>query len=66
MAFLALKEAPRPGGPRRFQGWPFKFDGRGLLPEGNVALYALEEGKARLLLARCPPPAETVYAAGGL
>ena len=41
VAFLALKEAPRPGGPRRFQGWPFKFDGRGLLPEGNVALYAL-------------------------
>ena len=66
VAFLALKEAPRPGGPRRFQGWPFKFDGRGLLPEGNVALYALEEGKARLLLDRYPPPKEMVYAPEGL
>lgn len=66
VAFLALKEAPRPGGPRRFQGWPFKFDGRGLLPEGNVALYALEEGKVRLLLDRYPPPKEMVYAPEGL
>lgn len=35
VAFLALKEAPRPGVPRLFEGWPFKFDGRGLLPRGR-------------------------------
>jgi hypothetical protein len=39
VAFLALEEAPRPGTPRVFEGWPFKFDGKGLLPEGQVALY---------------------------
>jgi len=61
VAFLALKEAPRPGAPRVFEGWPFKFDGRGLLPEGKVALYALEGGRPRLLLDRYPAPKEVVY-----
>ncbi|APD09656.1 MULTISPECIES: S9 family peptidase [Thermus] len=66
VAFLALKEAPRPGSPRRFEGWPFKFDGRGLLPEGNVALYLLKDGEKRLLLDRYPPPKEMAFAPEGL
>lgn len=61
VAFLALKEPQKPGAPRVFEGWPFKMDGRGLLPEGNVALYALEDGKPRLLLDRYPAPKEMAY-----
>ncbi len=66
VAFLALKEAPKRGVPRRFEGWPFKFDGRGLLPEGNVALYLLKDGEKRLLLERYPAPKEMVLAPEGL
>ena len=64
--FLALKEAPKPGSPRMYEGWPFKFDGRGLLPEGNVALYALEGGQKQLLLDRFPAPKEMVPSPEGL
>ncbi len=66
VVFLALKEAPRPGSPRTYEGWPFKFDGRGLLPEGNVALYALEGSRKRLLLDRYPAPKEMVPSPEGL
>lgn len=66
VAFLALKEPQKPGAPRVFEGWPFKMDGRGLLPEGNVALYALEDGKPRLLLDRYPAPKEMAYTPEGL
>ncbi|WP_460376668.1 S9 family peptidase, partial [Thermus antranikianii] len=66
VVFLALKEAPKPGSPRVYEGWPFKFDGRGLLPEGNVALYALEEGQQKLLLDRYPVPKEMVPSPEGL
>ncbi|WP_460172129.1 S9 family peptidase [Thermus sp. FJN-A] len=66
VAFLALKEAPKPGSPRTFAGWPFKYDGRGLLPEGNLALYLWAEGEKRLLLERYPAPREMVYAPEGL
>ena len=66
VAFLALKEAPKPGSPRVYEGWPFKFDGRGLLPEGNVALYLWKEGEKRLLLDRYPAPKEMVFAPEGL
>jgi dipeptidyl aminopeptidase/acylaminoacyl peptidase len=66
VAFLALKEAPRPGTPRVFEGWPFKFDGKGLLPEGQVALYLLKDGERRLLLSRYPAPKEMVFAPEGL
>ncbi|GAA6756487.1 hypothetical protein Thermus77420_19630 [Thermus thalpophilus] len=66
VAFLALKEAPKPGSPRVYETWPFKFDGRGLLPEGNVALYLLKDGEKRLLLDRYPPPKEMVFAPEGL
>ncbi|MFN4070802.1 MAG: S9 family peptidase, partial [Thermus caldifontis] len=64
--FLALKEAPKPGSPRTYEGWPFKFDGRGLLPEGSVALYALEGGQKKLLLDRYPAPKEMVPSPEGL
>ncbi|WP_114312910.1 S9 family peptidase [Thermus caldifontis] len=64
--FLALKEAPKPGSPRTYEGWPFKFDGRGLLPEGSVALYALEGGQKKLLLDRFPAPKEMVPSPEGL
>jgi dipeptidyl aminopeptidase/acylaminoacyl peptidase len=66
VAFLALKEAPKPGSPRIFEGWPFKFDGKGLLPEGQVALYLLKDGEKRLLLSRYPAPKEMVFAPEGL
>jgi dipeptidyl aminopeptidase/acylaminoacyl peptidase len=66
VAFLALEEAPRPGTPRVFEGWPFKFDGKGLLPEGQVALYLLKDGEKRLLLSRYPAPKEMVFAPEGL
>ncbi|GGM96888.1 peptidase S9 [Thermus composti] len=66
VAFLALKEAPKPGAPRVYEGWPFKFDGKGLLPEGRVALYLLEEGEPRLLLDRYPSPKELAFAPEGL
>ncbi len=66
VAFLALKEAQKPGVPRVFEGWPFKLDGRGLLPEGRVALYLLKAGEKRLLLDRYPAPKEMVYAPEGL
>ncbi|GLV48029.1 peptidase S9 [Thermus sp. LT1-2-5] len=66
VAFLALKEAPKPGSPRVYETWPFKFDGRGPLPEGNVALYLLKDGEKRLLLDRYPPPKEMVFAPEGL
>ncbi|WP_243094947.1 S9 family peptidase [Thermus thalpophilus] len=66
VAFLALKEAPKPGSPRVYETWPFKFDGRGLLPEGNVALYLLKDGEKRLLLDRYPSPKEMVFAPEGL
>ncbi|AEV15614.1 Acylamino-acid-releasing enzyme [Thermus sp. CCB_US3_UF1] len=66
VAFLALKEAPKPGLPRTFSGWPFKLDGRGLLPEGQVALYLLHGGEVRLLLDRYPAPKEMVFAPEGL
>ena len=66
VAFLALKEASKPGSPRIFEGWPFKFDGKGLLPEGQVALYLLKDGEKRLLLSRYPAPKEMVFAPEGL
>ncbi|TBH17472.1 S9 family peptidase [Thermus thermamylovorans] len=66
VAFLALKEAPKPGSPRVYEGWPFKFDGRGLLPEGNVALYLWKDGEKRLLLDRYPAPKEMAFAPEGL
>ncbi len=66
VVFLALKEAPKPGSPRVYEGWPFKFDGRGLLPEGNVALYALEGGQKKLLLDRYPAPRDMVPSPEGL
>ena len=66
VAFLALKEASKPGSPRIFEGWPFKFDGKGLLPEEQVALYLLKDGEKRLLLSRYPAPKEMVFAPEGL
>ncbi len=66
VAFLALEEAPKPGAPRVYEGWPFKFDGKGLLPEGRVALYLLKDGEKRLLLSRYPTPKEMVFAPEGL
>lgn len=66
VAFLALKEALKPGSPRVYEGWPFKFDGRGLLPEGKVALYTLKKGQKELLLDRYPAPKEMLFTPEGL
>ncbi len=64
VAYLALKEAKGKDLPRVYETWPFKFDGRGLLPEGGAGLYLL--GQEEPLLERHPYPKEAVFAPEGL
>ncbi len=64
VAYLALKTAPRPGAPRVYEGWPFKFDGQGLLPEGGIGLYLLSQQEPLLTLPF--PPKEMAFGPEGL
>jgi len=55
------KERPKPGLPRVFEAWPFKFDGRGLLNESPVEVYL---GKKKLF-SRFPPVEEAAFGEDG-
>jgi len=55
------KERPKPGLPRVFEAWPFKFDGRGLLNESPVEVFL---GRKRLF-SRFPPVEEAVFGEDG-
>ncbi len=64
VAYLALKEEAAKDLPRVYETWPFKFDGRGLLPGSGVGLYLL--GQEGPLLERHPHPKEALFAPEGL